>query len=382
LFSGWTFICLMKVHVEIMAAIPMAIPAGDVPASADPAAASTSGVLFSEFLSLLTDLSAEEQNENSEAEPEELEQLQMTVNPMMLPVHRPLPLQAAFGLPIDFDLAVEAVEPQMKGAGSAKAGIEIPDDLISAPPEKIPQSNGAPDQTTAFTARITKADKATAVEPVAVEPAMKAAPRPDVQPKQISSPAHALQFAKESVRTSEPVTERYRSETNAASQFAHPGPAPATERPADTTPLEAPSAVNKTNQEIQAPEPVRQMSVELEGTGGQIRLRVEERSGEMRAWVTGKTPETVERVQAGLSDLTQSLNKAGLDSEIWAPNVVHAAGSASELQASTEHSEQNLNGGFYGSGSDERGENQRRRESQSDDEADNEHSFRSQMRKF
>jgi hypothetical protein len=128
-----------------------------------------------------------------------------------------------------------------------------------------------------------------------------------------------------------------------------------------------------------AADAIRQISVEVDGVEGQLRVRIAERAGEMRAWVMGQTSETVERVQAGLSDLTRALTSAGFDSEVWAPHVISGVASASDVQTSTEQNDRNV---FDESGSGGRGEehNDSRNNRRSRNEDEDENNFRSHMR--
>ena len=155
-----------------------------------------------------------------------------------------------------------------------------------------------------------------------------------------------------------------------------------TEKPVENTVTQPASSLAPISDQtdIRSAEPVRQISLDVEGVEGQLRIRIAERAGEMRAWVTGQAPAAVEKVQAGLSDLTRALTNAGFESEVWAPQVISAPASASDLQASTEQNDQNL---FGGSHSDTHGN----REGNSDrrppnDDEDDEHNFRSHMRIF
>lgn len=98
---------------------------------------------------------------------------------------------------------------------------------------------------------------------------------------------------------------------------------------------------------------VSEVAVAIDGEEGRLRLRMESRSGELRAWVTGTTPDAVDRVRAELPDLTRSLREAGFRSQLWMPDSVRQAVPASELHASMEH----------GQGSFDRYDGQREHES-------------------
>ena len=133
---------------------------------------------------------------------------------------------------------------------------------------------------------------------------------------------------------------------------------------------DAVSAARWVEPDVQQTTPLRQVSVAFESADGPIYLRVHDRAGEMRAWVSTSTERIVETLQKGLVDLTHSLNAAGFEAEVSLPRTVGAA-LAQDVQSDTAQSDGNsretAHHGSQDRGADERGSGRERRSGEGED---------------
>jgi hypothetical protein len=247
-------------------------------------------------------------------------------------------------------------------------------------PEQAAQSAAPPPRHIAFTARVSKADNA--LQPA--ETIKIAAPSSPVsnQANQLPRSYHYVRGTE--MHTSPPTPDADHSELNVGTPVSQTWRTSDMERSPDAEHSQVVSGPEQLREspDVSNAEPVRRISVEVGGTGGQLRIRISERAGEMRAWVMGQAPATVEKVQAGLSELTRALTNAGFDAEISAPSRVNAPTAATHVQASTEQTDHNAFGGSHGDTSGDRHSGGRgSRHSQHDDEED-EQGFRSEMKIF
>jgi hypothetical protein len=230
--------------------------------------------------------------------------------------------------------------------------------------KKPPESN----EHLAFTARILKPDIQPQIKDTAAAFTQLRRPLPTV-----SVPG---------LRLSKPEADDTHSAAERPVPFVEAWQKAQIETPGESKPIESASAPARIAEqpEVGSVEPVRQIAVDVEGVEGQLRIRIAERAGEMRAWVTGEAPAAVEKVQAGLSDLSRALNNAGFESEVWTPKTVNAPTSASDVQTSTEQNDQNLFGGSdAGAGNNHHGSGEDNRRPGGDDD-DDRADFKSYMR--
>jgi hypothetical protein len=273
-----------------------------------------------------------------------------------------LPLESA-----EFDRAFDH-KPISSSGGDGLLNLAPEVDKPTATPEQQPQSDAGNPQYVAFTARVSKPRTV----PDAADTGLSLKP---LQRSVTSENASEL-------RLSKPASEAENTTAERPVSFVQTPQFIDIEKPAEDTPVQTTKAPTPVSEQMDtsSADPVRRISFDVEGTEGQLRIRIAERAGEMRAWVTGQTPATVEKVQAGLSDLTRALTNAGFESEVWAPHVVSTSASASDLQASTEQSDRNQYGGSHSeTGDNHRGGSQHNRRSHSDDD-DDEFNFRSHLR--
>jgi hypothetical protein len=122
--------------------------------------------------------------------------------------------------------------------------------------------------------------------------------------------------------------------------------------------------------DVQQLTPLRQVSVAFESADGPIHLRVHDRAGEMRAWVSTSTEQIAHTLQKGLGELTQSLNAAGFEAEVSWPTTAGAA-LAQDVQSDTSQSDGNSQQSAHQDrqdrGADERGSGRERRSSEGED---------------
>jgi hypothetical protein len=130
------------------------------------------------------------------------------------------------------------------------------------------------------------------------------------------------------------------------------------------------SATQWVEPEVQQMTPLRQVSVAFESADGPIHLRVQDRAGEMRAWVSTSTEQIAHALQKGLGELTQSLNAAGFDAEVSWPRTTGAA-LAQDVQSDTSqgdgNSQQTAHRDSRDRGAHERESGRDRRSSEGDD---------------
>jgi hypothetical protein len=181
-----------------------------------------------------------------------------------------------------------------------------------------------------------------------------------------------------------------------ASHGAHPSWPEAQAKPAtaarDNAPMEFQSFAGMENTRWEMPdssstEPLRRLYVNVDGAEGQVRLRITEHAGELRASVFGNNTEVVERVQAGLEDLSRTLAGSGVDAEVFSrtkesqvsPPVVVAVSSAPDLQVSVMDNEKRFDDGSPNHGHERE---QQRRSSDDSKRDDDEPDFNSHMRSY
>jgi hypothetical protein len=133
---------------------------------------------------------------------------------------------------------------------------------------------------------------------------------------------------------------------------------------------DAVSATKWVEPDVQQLTPLRQVSVAFESADGPIHLRVHDRAGEMRAWVSTSTEQIAHTLQKGLGELTQSLNAAGFEAEVSWPTTAGAA-LAQDVQSDTSQSDGNSQQSAHQDrqdrGADERGSGRERRSSEGED---------------
>ena len=109
----------------------------------------------------------------------------------------------------------------------------------------------------------------------------------------------------------------------------------------DSAPFtEAVSATTWVEPDVQQLTPLRQVSVAIDTADGPVHLRVHDRAGEMRAWVSTSTEQIAHTLQKGLGELTQSLNAVGFEAEVSWPRTASAA-LAPDVQSETSQSDGN-----------------------------------------
>ena len=382
---NWSSGCLFQ-GMEITAALFLPI------AASIQAATPSAGVLFTAALNeatgtdpaepsawtLLNPIVTPEESgiplpEPAEAREEPEPSEEVTFVPSQLPILAPKPPLQFQSLSKELTDVVKKLPLEAAAVDSgrdyqAMGGEEAIVDKAVATPEQKPKS--APDpQYAAFTARVLKPSSL----PDDATPGLTAKPLRRPMP---TASVPDLHIAKPDADAEHLTAERPIAFVHAP-QLIESQKAAENAQPVQSTSASAPVSEPL---DFRSTEPVRRISLDVEGVEGQLRVHIAERAGEMRAWVAGHTPATVEKVQAGLSDLTRALTNAGFESEVWAPHFVSAPASASDLHTSTEQSDQNLFGGSHSdTGDNHRGGNQDNRRSRGDDD-DDEFNFRSHLR--
>jgi hypothetical protein len=130
------------------------------------------------------------------------------------------------------------------------------------------------------------------------------------------------------------------------------------------------SATKWVEPDVQQMTPLRQVSVAFESAAGPIHLRVHDRGGEMRAWVSTSAEQIAHTLQKGLGELTESLNAAGFEAEVSWPRTT-AAALAQDVQSdnsqSDGNSQQTAHQDSHDRGADERRSRRERRSNEGED---------------
>jgi hypothetical protein len=260
-------------------------------------------------------------------------------------------LPLALNLAMKFDVRrVTAVSGEYQNDSDSKGGPRrtgLEGQPILKEPAAVTRGSGAPRGELAFAARIAGQDNAL--------------PDALVTQPQVQTPIRHPQAGTHDTQAGDRLTHGIEGADDSGAVSAQ-DPETAAHEPRvhqwhDTLPAVNPSRTEGAQQPIKAhavhtappvadleqpAEPVREVSLAIDGADGRVRLRMETHAGELRAWVTGNNAETVDRIRAELPELSRSLKDSGFKSDLWTPHSIKQVDAATELHAGSEHGQRHF----------------------------------------